>query len=166
MGAGAQSITWLVGRDQLQPIVSRPVADLYSSAWEFENGRSSDGPAEQITEADLLSTGATLSRLALALEGVSSAPHFDRTAFKVKRTFVTLAADGLTANFKFSPDEQQLKCAVHPEAFAPVPNAWGQQGWTIGTLAKLGQDDLASALNIAWRHALPTPRKSPESGRR
>jgi hypothetical protein len=144
------------------------VADLYASTWEFENGRSSDGPTgnEQITEADLLSTGATLSRLALALEGVSSAPHFDRTAFKVKRTFVTLAADGLTANFKFSPDEQQLKCAVHPEAFAPVPNAWGQQGWTIGTLSKLGQDDLASALNTAWRHALPTPRKSPESGRR
>jgi hypothetical protein len=142
------------------------VADLYSSAWEFENGRSSDGPAEQITEADLLSTGATLSRLALALERVSSAPHFDRTAFKVKRTFVTLAADGLTANFKFTPDEQQLKCAVHPEAFAPVPNAWGQQGWTIGRLSKLGQGDLANALEMAWHHALPTPRKSSKGGRR
>jgi hypothetical protein len=47
-----------------------------------------------------------LRELALALEGVTAAPHFDRTAFKVKRIFATLAADGLTANFKFTPGEQ------------------------------------------------------------
>ncbi len=41
-----------------------------------------------------MSDAATLRRLALALDGVSAAPHFDRTTFKVKRTFVTLAADG------------------------------------------------------------------------
>jgi len=40
----------------------------------------------------------TLSRIALNLPGAVSAPHFDRTAFKVKRIFATLAADGLSAN--------------------------------------------------------------------
>ena len=98
--------------------------------------------------------------LALALDGVSAAPHFDRTAFKVKRIFVTLAADGLTANFKLTPDEQALKCTVMPEAFSPVANAWGQQGWTVGVLAKMTKDELAAALEMAWRHALPTPKKS------
>lgn len=99
-----------------------------------------------------------LRRMALALAGTTSAPHFDRTAFKAARTYVTLAADGKTANFKFTPDEQQLKCAVAPEAFAPVPNAWGQQGWTTATLAKLKQAELKAALEMAWAHALPKKR--------
>jgi hypothetical protein len=106
-----------------------------------------------------MTDGSTLRKLALALEGVSSAPHFDRTAFKVKRIFVTLAGDGLTANFKFTPDEQALKCEVLPEAFSPVLNAWGQQGWTTCVLEKLSRDDLAAALEMAWRHARPTSGK-------
>lgn len=38
-----------------------------------------------------------LRRMALALEGTTEAPHFDRAAFKVTRIYVTLAADGRTA---------------------------------------------------------------------
>jgi len=102
-----------------------------------------------------MATGKDLRRLALALEGTTEAPHFDRAAFKVARTYATLAADGKTANFKFTPDEQQLKCMVAPDAFAPVPNAWGQQGWTTATLANLKTDELKAALATAWAHALP-----------
>jgi len=32
-------------------------------------------------------------RVALALDGTIEAPHFDRTAFKVRRIYATLAAD-------------------------------------------------------------------------
>ncbi len=96
-----------------------------------------------------------LRRIALALEGTTEAPHFDRAAFKVTRIYVTLAADGRTANFKFTPDEQELKCLLAPEAFAPVPNAWGQQGWTTAKLSALSTADLKAALETAWRHAVP-----------
>ncbi|HEY5828842.1 MAG TPA: MmcQ/YjbR family DNA-binding protein [Hyphomicrobiaceae bacterium] len=96
-----------------------------------------------------------LRRMALALEGTTEAPHFDRAAFKVTRIYVTLAADGRTANFKFTPDEQELKCLLAPEAFAPVPNAWGQQGWTTAKLSALSTADLEAALETAWRHAVP-----------
>lgn len=102
-----------------------------------------------------MTTATDLRRLALALEGTTHAPHFDRTAFKVARIYVTLAADGKSANFKFTPDEQELKCMVAPEAFAPVPNAWGQQGWTTATLAKLSKAELKAALEMAWAHATP-----------
>jgi len=109
-----------------------------------------------------MSTRADLRRIALSLAGTTQAPHFERTAFKVARIYATLAGDGKTANFKFSPDEQALKCLVAGDAFAPIPNAWGQKGWTTGTLAKLTVVELRSALEMAWRHALPrTPtRKS------
>jgi len=96
-----------------------------------------------------------LRRLALSLEGTSEAPHFERAAFKVARIYVTLAADGRTANFKFAPDEQELKCMIAPAAFAPVPNAWGKQGWTTAKLSALSAAELKDALEVAWRHALP-----------
>jgi hypothetical protein len=102
-----------------------------------------------------MATAKELRRIALALDGTTDAPHFDRTAFKVARTYVTLSADCLSANFKFTPDEQKLKCLTAPEAFAAIPNAWGKQGWTTATLSALTVLELTSALETAWRHALP-----------
>ena len=101
-----------------------------------------------------MATASDLRRLALALEGTTEAPHFDRAAFKVARIYVTLAADGSTANFKFTPDEQEFKCMLAPDAFAPVPGGWGTQGWTTATLAAMSAAQLQDALETAWRHAV------------
>jgi hypothetical protein len=109
-----------------------------------------------------MATADDLRRIAHSLEGTTEAPHFDRTAFKVLRTYATLAADGLTANLKLTHDEQELKCLMQPEAFEPVPNAWGRQGWTVARLAALSVDELTAALDMAWRHAIarnPRPRR-------
>jgi hypothetical protein len=106
-----------------------------------------------------MATGSDLRRLALALEGTTEAPHFDRAAFKVARIYVTLAPDGKTANFKFTADEQEFKCMMAPQAFAPIPNAWGRQGWTSGTLSKMKAAELKAALEIAWQHAQPAKKK-------
>lgn len=113
-----------------------------------------------------MATAKDLRRLALSLEGTTEAPHFDRTAFKVARIYVTLAADGRTANFKFAPDEQEFKCMLLPEAFAPIPNAWGRQGWTTARLARLSVADLQAALELAWRRALPATRRRAGAARR
>ena len=101
-------------------------------------------------------TGTDLRRIALSLTGTSEAPHFDRAAFKVARIYVTLAADGRTANFKFTPDEQEFKCMMAPDAFAPVPGGWGAQGWTTATLSTMSARQLQDALETAWRHAVQT----------
>jgi hypothetical protein len=107
-----------------------------------------------------MSNAADFRRIALALDGTSQAPHFDRPAFKVKTIYATLAADGRTANLKFAPDEQEMKCLIAPEAFAPIPNAWGRQGWTTVTLSKLKAAELKAALEMAWRHALPEKKQA------
>ena len=100
-----------------------------------------------------------LRRLALALPGVAEYPHFDRRAFKARVTFATLAPDELTANLKFMPDEQALKCAVASDAFQPLPNAWGAKGWTLARLAALSEAELQAALQMAWRNAAPKPKR-------
>jgi len=96
-----------------------------------------------------------LRRIALSLQGTTEAPHFDRAAFRVARIYVTLAADGRTANLKLSPEEQEFKCLLAPEAFAPVPGGWGRQGWTTATLSALSTAELGDVLETAWRHASP-----------
>lgn len=68
-----------------------------------------------------------MRRIALSLEGTTELPHLDRTAFKAAKIYATLAADGLTANLKFTPDEQEFKCLLAPQAFSPVANAWGRR---------------------------------------
>lgn len=102
-----------------------------------------------------MATGEDLRRIALSLAGTLEAPHFDRMAFKVARIYVTLAADGRTANFNLTPNEQQFKCMMLPDAFSPVPNAWGRRGWTATDLSRLGEEDLENALRMAWAHAQP-----------
>ena len=106
-----------------------------------------------------MATGNDLRRLALALEGTSEHPHFDRAAFKVARIYVTLAADKRSANFKFTPDEQEFKCMMMPDVFAPLDNAWGRQGWTVCTLASVSSAELKAALEMAWRHAQSKSRR-------
>jgi YjbR len=98
-------------------------------------------------------------RLALALEGTTEAPHFDRAAFRVARIYATLAADGTSANLKLLADEQALKCEMHPEFFAAVSGKWGEHGWTTVHLGAVPRAVLADALRMAWLHAEPAPRK-------
>ena len=105
-----------------------------------------------------MANAADLRRIALSLPGTTEAPHFDRAAFKVVRTYVTLASDG-TANFKFTPDEQEFKCHLAPEVFQPIDNAWGRQGWTTATLSAASEDDLRAALEMAYTHAVGKPKR-------
>jgi hypothetical protein len=47
-----------------------------------------------------VATAKDFRRIALSLDGTSAAPHFDRTAFRVRRIYATLAGDGKTANLE------------------------------------------------------------------
>jgi hypothetical protein len=100
-------------------------------------------------------------RIALSLEGTVEAAHFERTAFKVRRIYATLAADRRTANLMFTPEQQALKCQVAPEAFSAIPNAWGARGATTVNLSKVTVAELRSALTTAWLRA--SPRASSET---
>jgi len=99
-------------------------------------------------------------RLALSFPGASQHPHFDRTAFKARVTFATLAPDRRSANLKLAPDEQALKCEVAPEAFSALANAWGARGWTQALFAPLSETELQAALALAYAHAAPRPTRT------
>lgn len=108
-----------------------------------------------IADEETITSSSEFRAIALSLEGTTEAPHFDRQAFKVARIYATLAADELTANLKFTPDEQEFKAMLAPAAFVPIDNGWGRQGWTTAVLAELSAEELKVALELAYAHALP-----------
>ncbi|CCD89760.1 conserved protein of unknown function [Bradyrhizobium sp. ORS 285] len=107
-------------------------------------------------------TGREFQTLAVSFAGTTVAAHFDRTAFKAKRIFATLAADGRSANLLLTPEEQGHYAGLQPGVFCRVPNKWGDQGWTTVTLAEADVRLLRTALESAWRaaHPLPKPRSA------
>lgn len=96
--------------------------------------------------------GTDVTRIAMRLEGTIAAPHFDRTAFKVRRIYATLASDGSGLNLMLTPDEQAFKVMLAPEIYAPIPNGWGRNGATSVDLGSIGLDELEAALRMAWEH--------------
>ncbi len=114
-------------------------------------------PDTQLTfEEQRMSTAAAFRRIALSLPGTTEAPHFKRQAFRVARIYATL--DERCAYMMFTPDEQEFKVMLAPDAFAPLPNAWGRKGWTEVVLAKLSMEELEVALRMAYAHAQPRPK--------
>ena len=101
-----------------------------------------------------MATAADVDRIAMGLEGTTSAPHFDRLAYKVRRIYATLR-DG-SMNLMLTPDEQAFKVMLAPQVYAPVPNAWGRNGATMVDLSQIGLDELEAALRMAWEHGRAT----------
>jgi hypothetical protein len=99
-----------------------------------------------------MATAADVRKLAMSLEGTTEHAHFDRAAFKVKRIYATLAADGKSLNLKLTPEEQEFKTLLAPELFAAIPNKFGLAGWTTVDLRAVGTVELKAALVLAWEH--------------
>lgn len=114
-----------------------------------------------VTQETPMADAEMLRRLALALPGATEVVHFDRAAFRARVIFAVLAPDGTTATLKFTPEEQEFRRTLAPDAFAPTPDAWGRQGWTRATLAALSEAELAAALEVAWKTAQARPAKRP-----
>ncbi len=89
--------------------------------------------------------------LALSLEGTGEQPHFDRTAFTVKKKiFATLSIKDKTLNLKFSPHIQFIFCPPKSDVIFAIPNGWGRQGWTTINLDKANRKLVLSALKEAY----------------
>lgn len=101
-----------------------------------------------------MATAEQFRQIALALPGTEEAPHVDRRAFRVKRIFATLAADGRSANLMLTPEKQEFKCLLAPNLFAALDNGWGQRGATSVDITAASEDDLRAALAMAHAHAV------------
>ena len=90
--------------------------------------------------------------LDLSFNGSIENPHFDRRAFKVdkKKIFTTLQESSQTANVRLSIEEQKIFCDYGPSIF-PIPNKWGDQGWTTLDLAHLEKHLILEILTSGYQ---------------
>ena len=90
--------------------------------------------------------------LALSFKGADEKPHFERTAFTVKKKiFATLSLKDKTLNLRFTPQIQFIFCPPESDVIFPIDNAWGRQGWTTINLNKATKKLVQSALEEAYR---------------
>ena len=97
-----------------------------------------------------------LRQTALSLPGVTEAPHFEKTSFRVnKKIFATMAAGSTIATVMLSTADQDIFCTFDNTVIYPVPNKWGQKGATHINLLKVREDMLTDLLKTAYRKAAP-----------
>ena len=95
-------------------------------------------------------TAAAFRKLALSLEGVTEGPHFDMTSFRIgKRILITMREKATRICIKLTPEDQDLFSLHDKTAIYPVPNKWGQQGWTFVDLKKVRVAVLKDLLAVA-----------------
>ena len=97
-------------------------------------------------------TSAAFTKMVLSFDCTMNHSHFDRVAFKVvgKRIFATLLEEKSLANIKLSPSEQLIFCSMS-KAISPVPNKWGEQGWTTFEIKNVENNIILEALNSAYQ---------------
>jgi hypothetical protein len=94
----------------------------------------------------------TARQLALSLPGTVELDHFGRPSFRFNnKIFATLWIPQNLMMVKLSPIDQDVFHSFDPAIFYPVPNKWGLKGATFVELAKVRQDMLEDALNVAYK---------------
>jgi hypothetical protein len=82
-------------------------------------------------------TPESFQQLALSFAESSESPHFEKISFRVKgKIFASVNVSERTAVLKLTELQQSVFCVWDRTVCYPVPNKWGQQGWTIFQLDK------------------------------
>lgn len=98
----------------------------------------------------------TFRKFALSLPETDEQPHFDISSFRVKnKIFATLNKAENRGTLRFSAENQDVFTIVSKGAIFPVPNKWGQYGWTHIDLSKAEWELCQDAIQSAWCFVAP-----------
>jgi hypothetical protein len=71
-----------------------------------------------------------------------------------KKIFATLNEKENRATIKLSLAEQDLFCMYDRDVMYPVPNKWGEQGWTHINLNTIAKEMCGDALKTAYTQVM------------
>ncbi len=97
-----------------------------------------------------------LHDIAVSFPEVTVNPHFESISYRVKnKIFATHGEYSEQANIKLNKDQQDYFVSNYPDAFSPVPNKWGERGWTLINLEIIELSLLKEALIKAYCNVAP-----------
>ena len=89
---------------------------------------------------------------ALSFDAVEEKPHFEKTSFRVNgKIFMTLDEANAKACIKLSAIDQDVFALIDKAVIYPVPNKWGQQGWTFIELKTVPTAIFKQAITTAYQ---------------
>lgn len=95
-------------------------------------------------------------QLALSFPETDEHPHFDKSAFRVKKKiFASLDEKAKRVMVKLSPTDQSVFCSFDKTVIYPVPGGWGRQGATYIELRKVRKEMFRDALTMAYCTVAP-----------
>ncbi len=98
----------------------------------------------------------TARAMALDMPGTAEKDHHGRPSFSVKKKiYMTLWPTELRAVMKLTLEQQATLGEEYPDAFAPVPNKWGQHGWTEVSMDHISERLFRYTMDLAWRNVSP-----------
>lgn len=78
-------------------------------------------------------------------------PHFDKPAYKIKgKIFATFNIENKWVTLRLTPEQQTIFC--EDDSFYPVPNKWGQMGWTHVNLNRVKKSIFVEGVNSAYNN--------------
>jgi predicted DNA-binding protein (MmcQ/YjbR family) len=102
-----------------------------------------------------MSSDKTFRKIALSFDNVTEEPHFEKTSFRIKKKiFATYDSKTKLVCVKLNEIDQASFCSFDKQIIYPVPNKWGQQGWTFINLEKVLDETLRDALETAYKTVL------------
>ena len=98
----------------------------------------------------------TFRTMALSFPETSEQPHFEKTSFRIgKKIFASYDEKKKQACLKLSVADQDLFSVFDATVIFPVPNKWGQQGWTFVNIEKVPEAMFSDALKSAYCEVAP-----------
>lgn len=80
-------------------------------------------------------------------------PHFDKPAYKINgKIFATFNIENKWVTLKLTPEQQTIYC--EDSSFYPVPNKWGQLGWTHVDLNRVKKSAFVEAIEVACHNII------------
>jgi hypothetical protein len=99
---------------------------------------------------------ATVRKFALSFPETDEHPHFNLSAFRVKKKiFCTIHAKDNRIMVKLTPEDQSVFCAFDPAIIYPVPGGWGRKGATFIELSKVRVAMCKDAVTTAYCTTAP-----------
>ncbi len=99
-----------------------------------------------------MSDFSTLERLATELPDTTIAPHHDKIAFRIgDNIYLTYSDKTDLAVVKLSTEQQSI-LSESIGSVSPVPNKWGQKGWTQINLCDISDHHLKDIISLAYHN--------------
>ena len=96
----------------------------------------------------------SIAAIALSFPGTVESAHFGKRDFCAPKIFLSLPTP-TTANLNLPPDQQLMFTELYPDEFTPLPNKWGQRGWTTLHLDRTEEATARRAIEAAWKNVAP-----------